>query len=202
MDTAKTLNGTTRRSFLGTLALGVLFALGGCDTTSDFIFNSDAPRYTEQPSQVVVQWEPNVRFVPDPLRNGNLNPGLACRVYLFGPEPAVPLVGDGSLRIEMFDDTQPDGKVLVEYWTFDPDTLKRSLRRDPCGWGYTLFLPSARLTPQMNKVQLNVRYEQATGPLFTNSGPMLLNTTPQNGVGVVRTSSNTRTPAPAPRPAN
>src|SRR5438105_3289358 len=144
MKTFRPLTLTSRRSFLGTLVLGVLAALGGCDTTGAFL-NPDAPKYGEPAYQVMAWWEPAMRFTPDPTHNGELMPGLAGRVYLVGPpEIKEPVVGDGALTIELFDDAQPpgpNGPVAVYRWSFDAATLQRLLRHDAIGWGYTMFLP-------------------------------------------------------------
>jgi hypothetical protein len=165
----------SRRSFLGTVALGLLAALGGCDTTGAFVVSNapsdvpaDAPGYTEQPCQVMGRWETGVRSTPDPAHNGAPVAGIAGRVYLFGPEVKYPLVGNGSITVALFDDARPpgpQGPVPVYQWNFDAGTLRRLLRRDVIGWGYTLFLPCLPACPQddvqrMAHVTLTVRYDQ------------------------------------------
>ena len=69
----------SRRSFLGALALGLLAAAGGCDTTGAFLADEDTPRYTEPAARVVAWWEPTVRYTPDPANNGAPLPGIAGR---------------------------------------------------------------------------------------------------------------------------
>src|SRR5262245_38479506 len=143
MDTAQFLSVTGRRPLLGALALGLLAALAGCDTTEEFVSSSPPPAcsagppvYTVQACQIAAKWEPNVLFLPDPSRDGARNPGIAGRVYLFGVEAGTPLVGNGCLAVDLYDDTQPGGPVLVERWNIDSDTLRRLLTRDFLGWGY------------------------------------------------------------------
>jgi hypothetical protein len=176
MEAIRLLNGTTRRSFLGTLALGMLFALSGCDTTSVFVL-SDVPKCTEPPCQVVAWWHRNVVTAADSMNNGAPVIGIAGRVYLYNLENK-PVVGDGELVVGLFDDTPHPGTagpVEVHEWKIDPETLKRLLKEDAIGWGYTLFLPWPDNRPVLKQIQLKVRYNQPNkAPLFCESGPLTL----------------------------
>jgi hypothetical protein len=123
-------------------------------------------------------WQPEVMFAADPTHNGMPTPGLAGRLYLFGPETGHPLVGDGSLVVDLFDDSpvasggQPK---LLEKWCLDKDTLKRLLRRDFLGQGYTLFLPWGTYRPDIHHVHLMVCYTPQKGsPLYAPSSPVTL----------------------------
>jgi len=62
----------------------------------------------------------------------------------------------------------PDGRpVQLEEWTFQRDELKRLLRRDAVGMGYTLFLPWSTYKPDVTQVQLKVAYLGSKGnPLY------------------------------------
>src|SRR4051794_11321502 len=73
--------------------------------------------------QVAAQWQNKVCFAPDPTRGGVQAPGLAGRVYLFGEQVGYPAVGDGSLVVDLADETsgQP---VWLERWEIDPRTLQ------------------------------------------------------------------------------
>src|SRR5689334_15513318 len=153
----------SRRSFLGTVALGLLAALGGCDMTGAFVNTDSAPRYTETDSaprytepacRVVSWWEPTIRFTPDPMNNGAQAPAIAVRVYLFGAGSDMKdaLVGNGALTIELYDEAQPagpQGPAPVYRWSFDAGTLQQLLRHDVIGWGYTLFLPCLPYRPDI-----------------------------------------------------
>jgi hypothetical protein len=155
----------SRRSLLGALALGVVAAVGGCDTTGAFLADEDTPRYTEPACRVAAWWEPTVRYTPDPANNGAPLPGIAGRVYLMraGSEIKDTLVGNGTLTIELFDEAQPpgpQGPAPVYHWSFDAATLQQLLRRDVVGWGYTLFLPCLPLRTDITHATLKVRYDQ------------------------------------------
>ena len=105
-------------------------------------------------------------------------PGIAGRVYLFGPVPDFPLAGDGSIVVDLFDDTPRNGQpssVHLEEWRFDPVTLQRLLKQDMVGWGYTLFLPWGTHRPEARSVHLTLRYEPPQGtPVYAPSGPLTL----------------------------
>jgi hypothetical protein len=119
---------------------------------------------------------PNVVYTPDPAHGGQSAPGLAGRLYLFGPEIDVPMAGDGSLIVDLYDVTQnPSAPVIMERWNIDKDTLKRLLKRDTIGWGYTLFLPWGSFRPDVTRVLLKARYDPLRGtPLYADSAPMTL----------------------------
>jgi hypothetical protein len=126
----------------------------------------------------VATWSHDVVTTPDPVHNGTPTPGLAGRLYLFGPEIGYPLVGDGSLSVDLYDEgpkVNGGTPVLLEQWHIDKDTLRRLLKRDMIGWGYTLFLPWGTCKPEITRINLKMRYEPLKGyPLFTDSGPLTL----------------------------
>jgi hypothetical protein len=157
-------------------ALLLCGSLAGCVTLDPWVKHDAAP--TGQVSQVAVTWDKAVAFVPDFTRGGAMNPGLMCRIYLFGADAAVPLAGDGTISIDLFDDTPlaSGGKsVLKEKWNFDKDTLKGCLRKDLVGWAYTLFLPWGTYSPTIKQVHMMVRYTPAHGiPLYSPSQTMTL----------------------------
>jgi hypothetical protein len=157
------------------MLLGALPLAGGCVTLFGKELGPNDPPPPGQVFQTLALWQPEVRFAADPTRNGAMIPGLAGRVYLFGPDIAFPLTGDGGMIIDLYDESsgQP---VQLEQWRFDPETLHRLLRRDIVGWGYTLFLPWSTYKPEISKVHMKLRYDPAHGsPLFAESSPMTLN---------------------------
>ena len=164
----------------------------GCVSTGSFPVLCDAPP-TGPVCQVVATWVNEVAFAADPIHGGAKNPGLAGRLYLFGEKVDFPKAGDGSLVIDLFDETsKTPSPIPLEEWRFDKDTLKRLLRRDPIGWGYTLFLPWGTYKPEITKVHLKIRYEQAGAfPLYSESS-VTLNPTE----GDIRTATARRS-APA-----
>jgi hypothetical protein len=159
---------------VGTRTLFAFFLLtfisfsSGCVNTTAFLQPS-AEKPTGIPCEVVLACNPEVIFKPDPANRGAPMPGLGGRMYLFGEGSDCPLVGDGCLVVDLYDDSHPVGSnsVPLEEWRIDRDTLKRLLRRDAVGWGYTLFLPWGTYKPEIKQVQLRLRYEPVNGtPLY------------------------------------
>ncbi len=132
--------------------------------------------------QAVATWNHQVVFAADPAHGGAEAPGLVGRLYLFGPEISYPLIDDGSVVVDLFDDTRPASEgqpIPLEEWRIDSATLKRLAKRDMIGWGYTLFLPWGTYKPDISQVHLKVRYITAKGnPFFAESGPLTLNSPP------------------------
>lgn len=63
----------------------------------------------------------------------------------------------------------------LEQWRFDPQTLKRLLKKDMIGQGYTLFLPWGTYRPDVRRVRVNVRYEvDGAMPVYANGEPVHL----------------------------
>ncbi len=174
----------TRMSRFAPLVLLACLA-AGCETTEHFVRPRDpvpvAVRGKEAPPpapaaggsvhQVHAAWEGRIMETPDVANNGAPLLGLAGRLYLFGSEVGYPLVGDGAAVIELCDLAKLDSKgkpQLLERWEIDKVTLKKLLRKDMIGWGYTLFLPWSTYKPEIDKVQLQVRYVPDKGlPLFS-----------------------------------
>jgi hypothetical protein len=152
------------------------FCPAGCITTGSFLLPGTT-RPAADVRQVVVAWNPEVVFTPDPTHGGEPTPGVAGRLYLFGPEIDRPLVGDGCLVVDLFDNRPGAGgkdAVPLEEWRIDRDTLKRLEKKDAIGCGYTLFLPWATYHPELTQVRLRLRYEPAKGtPLYADSGPVV-----------------------------
>ena len=151
-------------------------------------------------SQVHAAWEGRLMETRDVLHNGAPLIGLVGRMYLFGPEVGHTLIGDGAAEVELSDLGQidPQGKPkLLEVWKIDKANLKRMLKKDMIGWGYTLFLPWSTYKPDINKVQLQVRYVPDTGwPLFAPPAVVALRSYNQ----LTRTERQTL-PAPALPPS-
>jgi hypothetical protein len=145
---------------------------------------SDDPMPHGAVCQIATSWNHQVVFAPDPTHNGTPTPGLAGRLYLFGPEISFPLVEEGSLIVDLFDDTKPaadakptgDGQSLpLEEWRLDPATLKRLVKKDMIGYGYTLFLPWGTYKPEVNQIHMKVRFLTAKGGSFySESGRLSL----------------------------
>ncbi len=154
-----------------------LWSLAGCVNTGSFFIPAiDWP--SASPCEVVVAWNPEVIFRPDPANRGAPSPGLGGRMYLFGEGSDCPLTGDGCVVVDLYDKTPlacSNTSVPLEEWRFDRATLKRLLRRDAVGWGYTLFLPWGTYKPDIKEVELRLRYDPVKGtPLYAESSPVVL----------------------------
>jgi hypothetical protein len=162
---------------LRALRFALCALLAGCAGTGSFLQWGEEKPYAE-PCWVVAAWNPAVVYTPDPMHDGTPTPGLAGRIYLFGPEIGFPMLGNGGLSVALFDDG-PGGTAKsttpLEEWHFDPTTLKRLEHRDPVGWGYTVFLPWGSYKPEITHIHLKVRYEPPQGfPIYAASAPMTL----------------------------
>jgi hypothetical protein len=158
------------------LALPVLLSLG-CVTTDSFVHPPGKPG--NEICQLVVTWNPEVVHTPDPAHAGSPTPGIAGRLYFFGPQIDCPRLGDGSLVVDLFDETGPAAQkkeLPLEEWRIDRDTLKRLAKRDAVGWGYTLFLPWGTYRRDITHVQLRLRYDPVKGnPLYAQPAQVVLN---------------------------
>lgn len=171
---------TLRQSVRRTAAVGAwvwLVVATGCVGINTLVNPSTTPP-AGHVCQIVTTWNREVVFPPDTTHNGAPTPTLTGRLYLFGPEIGVPLVGDGNVTVDLFDDrakASGGDSVLLEEWRIDPGTLKQLLKKDIIGWGYTLILPWATYKPEITQVHLMVRYEPPNGvSLFAPSSPLTL----------------------------
>jgi hypothetical protein len=156
------------------LLLALLFA-PGCVVTDGFTAK-DAPPKPGHPCQLATTWINKVQSAPDTVHNGAPMPGIVGRVYLFGETIDYPQVGDGGMVIDMYDDTHGPAEKPLEEWVLDPVALKKFLKKDTVGWGYTLFLPWTTYRPDVTKVRLTCRYDPIGGgsPLFAPPSPLTL----------------------------
>jgi hypothetical protein len=152
--------------------------LAGCINTGSFLLPG-TDKLNGGPCEVVVAWNPEVLSRPDPANRGAPTKGLGGRMYLFGEGNDCPLIGgDGCAIVDLYDETPPAGgnsEVPLEEWRIDSATLKRLLRRDAVGWGYTLFLPWGTYRPDISHIELRLRYEPAKGtPLYAENSSVVL----------------------------
>jgi hypothetical protein len=159
---------------LAGVAVLALLLSAGCTALDPFVSGGNGPP-AGAVYQVVATWNNQVAYAPDPAHGGAPTPGLAGRMYLFGPQIDFPLQGDGSVVVDLYDETG-DKPVMLEEWRFDHDTLRRLLREDMIGWGYTLFLPWGTYKADVKRVRLRLCYQPASGsPLYAENAPMTLN---------------------------
>jgi hypothetical protein len=188
---------------LALLMTCLMFVADGC-VTSDLLVRKDAPPPPAAVSTVVAAWNPSVVFPPDPVNRGEPLPGIAGRIYLFGPDLKLPVIGDGTMVVDLFSDMPGAGKLPLEEWRFDKDALKLLLKHDAVGWGYTLFLPwggpNGTYRPEINRIHLRLRYERPNVlPLYSESSPMALQ---KPGEGIVRTTTLTSQKVMVPQSGN
>lgn len=152
----------------------LLCGLTGCVTLPGHVEKEEKP-LVGIPCQIVATWQPNVIFTPDPAQNGRAQPGLAGRLYLFGQKVDFPMIAEGSLTVELADRSKGGEPVVLEVWQFDKENLARLVRKDTIGWGFTLFLPWGTYRPDVNLVEMKVRFDPCKGtPLFAESTSVTL----------------------------
>lgn len=142
----------------------------GCVGTSGSLWSTSMMPTRKVPCQIVCTWQNSVAFVPDPTRGGNPGPGIAGRLYLFGPEVDFPMEAEGTLTVDLADETNGP-PVLLERWIIDPETLCRLRKKDMIGCGYTLFLPWSKYRPDITKVRLRSSFQGPAmpAPVYTEN---------------------------------
>jgi len=129
-----------------------------------------------QGAQLVTTWNHEVVTTPDPSRGGEPTIGLAGRIYLFSPETVSIEPQGGSLVVYMYDHSavKSGGRAkMLEEWNFDPVTLKKLMKKDAFGWGYTLFLPWGSYRPDISTVHIQCVYQPTQGEAIHSTGQPL-----------------------------
>jgi hypothetical protein len=165
-----------------TLLLIALPLSSGCFLRGKFTNpGKTEPAQTAVASQAVATWNGKVEYGPDPLKGGAVVPYLVGRMYLFGPDikqSGTPLIGDGSLIVDLYDHTPRPGSsepVMLQQHRFDPETLKKLAKEDLFGMGYTVYFPWLTYRPDITQVHLIMRFDQAKGaPLMHQSGTLTI----------------------------
>ena len=139
----------------------LLVALCGCISLPQWTSSKEAAP-TGPVHQVHATWEPYVVVTEDPVNNGAPLPGLAGRVYLFGPIMGYPLEGNGKLDVALWDVSKGQESYL-DGMSFDKFNLRKLFRKDAVGWGYSLFLPTNKLDANVTRVKVKLRYVPETG---------------------------------------
>lgn len=132
----------------------------------------------DQLGRLTSAWQNKVTYAPDVTRGGAVFPGLIARVYLFGPDVAVPYIGDGTLRLLIHDATRrgaPSDPKLTDIVDFNVDALKQFAKTDFVGAGYTIFCPWFNYRSDVTHVFINLEYTPLSGPkLFHQSGTLVV----------------------------
>lgn len=155
--------------------------------------------------EMTTLWRNKIDYLPDPTpgKNGQMNPGLAGQLFLFGPN-LQPATAEGKLTVALYDETpRPPGQqpATPEGWEFDKEALKKLRTVDerfgPC---YGLFLPWPSYRPDITRIRIAVRYDPEQGyPLYgTETRITLDNRVP--GAGAASTEWSTRTVVPGAQP--
>jgi hypothetical protein len=129
-----------------------------------------------QVSQVMAFWDNRVHITENTRNDGAPLPVMAGRVFLVNEEAKKLVEADGFIRVQMFDVTDPRpgaAQRKLASWEFDPHSLKRLMRKDTAGIGYTLVLPWQEHDPSVKKVRMQVGYFPKTGSPHYTSPQML-----------------------------
>ena len=102
--------------------------------------------------------------------------GLAGRLYVFSEDIGRPLEVPGAVTVVVYSiDKENKRSKPLATWNIDSVTIRKLARKDAIGFGYTLFLPWTEYTPDIRRVQLDVRYVPDGGqPLFAPSSTLAL----------------------------
>jgi hypothetical protein len=178
------------------VAAPLLALLSGCVGLDGTVLNPLAPPPPGAPCQVVAFWQPQVFYPPDTVNGGVGSATLAGRIYLYGPQIDAPMPADGTLTVVAYDGATPVGPQSVPLpggaWVLDSDALRRLLKKDMVGWGYTVPLPWPDMPPDLTRVQLKACFKPAKGPpLYTEPTPVTItNPGPGGACGPVFTESS------------
>ena len=161
------LNPITRRTALMGMALAAIAPLGCFGTTRNLAHKSEVKLPPK--GRLVSAWENKVVFAPDVSRGGAVMPGLSGRVFLFGPDMAVPYITDGTLVVDLHDAT-PQGGVsepkMIEQFRIAPEALAQLAKKDVFGDGYTIFFPWSTYRPDISHLYIQMRFETTKGDAY------------------------------------
>ena len=119
-------------------------------------------------TEMAVGWRNQIAYLPDPTKNGQMSPGVAGQLFLFGPPPKMEFaLADGTLTLDLIDESsRPPGQPAAkpERWQFPKEVLRNFQTRDET-WGrsYVLFLPWPAYKPDVTRVRISARYDPDNG---------------------------------------
>jgi hypothetical protein len=163
--------------YWASVAAAMLILTCGCVGIDGNSLCESGPPAAGSPCQVAATWQPQIYITHDPARNGADTPTLVGRVYLFGPEIKYSMPGDGALVVDLYEGAVATGApaVPLEEYRYDPAALRKLLRRDAIGWGYTVPFMWSTYRPDVTRVQMKVRYEPVKGtPLYAENASMAI----------------------------
>jgi hypothetical protein len=113
------------------------------------------------PVVVGMGWKPELVIQEDILNGGQPSAGFQGRMYLFDAQTYA-ICCNGKLKIFLYNEKPAPGVDTakpIEGWAIDAEILRNLASQDKIGWGYTLFLPTQRLTPEVTRVRLVGHFE-------------------------------------------
>jgi hypothetical protein len=176
----------------------------GCSTTKNWFARPDTERPpTGEVCEILPIFQHSVVYSPNLVNDGKPTPCVGGTVYLLGRDHAYPISCNGTMVVELFDDTNPQQPVLNERWELSKEILATRLTHggelNSFGWGYNLLLPWSNYRPEIQRVHMHiaVKGEKATLPMFRDTEVMTMGDMPQSQQGT-RTASGTRSPGIVP----
>jgi hypothetical protein len=119
-----------------------------------------------QPTEMTILWRNHIDYLPDRTRNGQMGPGLAGQMFLFGPG-MYPADANGKLVVAIYDETpRPAGQPASEpaWWEFSMESLRSLVMMDErFGVCYGLFLPWPKYSPDIKNIRIAARFEPEEG---------------------------------------
>jgi hypothetical protein len=158
------------------LAVGLLLCTGCFDAKQ--LVPTKLAAAADAPEHLVFAWNSKVVYAPDPMRGGAPEPYLIGRMYLLGPGYSGPLMCDGSLIVDLYDAT-PHGPGIdpqfIEELRLFPDTLKKFVKEDIIGQGFTIPFVWRTYRPDITHVNMIARFDPIKGKsLLHQSGALAL----------------------------
>jgi hypothetical protein len=155
----------TRRGALAGFAVAALAPIG---CLKHLVSKEQAAPAPPQ-GRVVSTWDKRVAFAPDAHHGGAIIPGVVGRVYLFGPDMAYPYVGDGEMRLDLWDSTPrgPNSQPKqMEHYIISPEVLKQFAKKDVIGEGYSVFFPWPTYRQDVKQIYITILYTSAAGEKY------------------------------------
>lgn len=150
--------------------------------------------------EFALAWQNRLAQLPDPSKNGTLNPGIVGQVFLF-TEKLMPADVHGDLTIIVSDGTdRATGAPVHEpnVWHFTADTLKKLVVMDErFGKSFAVFLPWPESWRDVTRLNIQARYDQpGTMTLFAQASTVTLDfTSPGNGQAAVIPNTQSKLPS-------
>lgn len=150
--------------------------------------------------EFALAWQNRLAQLPDPSKNGTLNPGIVGQVFLY-TEKLMPADVHGDLTIIVSDGTdRAPGSPVHEpnVWHFTAETLKKLVVMDErFGKSFAVFLPWPESWRDVTRLNIQARYDQPeTMTLFAQASTVTLDfTSPGNGQAAVIPSTQSKLPS-------